>query len=292
VRDAGDVLKIDRAELAAFLRIRRERLQPEDLGLPANSRRRTAGLRREEVAMLAGMSVDYYTRLEQARGPQPSAQLLGALSRALRLTKDEHDHLFHLSGLMPEDEQRSATQHVRPGVLHLLDKLDDTPALVVSDRGDVLAWNAMHAALMGDPGRFPPEQRNIPWQHFCNPESAAYFLPEDFARNGENTVADLRARLAAKPDDARLQALVAELRARSETFAELWERHDVARRRADHKTVLHPLVGRIELDCEVMLSPEHDQRLIIHSARVGTPAHQALQLLRVIGTQRMAEVDT
>src|SRR4051812_32266822 len=158
--------------------------------------------------MLAGMSVDYYIRLEQARGPQPSAQLLGALSRALRLTKDEHDHLFHLSGLMPEDDRRSPTEHVRPAVLHLLDKLDDTPALVVSDRADILAWNAMHAALMGDPGRLPPDQRNIAWQHFCNPESAAYFLPEDFRRAGENTVADLRARLAARPDDARLRALV------------------------------------------------------------------------------------
>lgn len=282
------MLKIDRAELAAFLRTRRERLRPEDFGLPANSRRRTAGLRREEVAMLAGMSVDYYVRLEQARGPQPSAQLLGALSRALRLTKDEHDHLFHLSGLMPEDDRRAPTEHVRPAVLHLLSKLDDTPALVVSDRADVLAWNAMHAALMGDPGRLPPEQRNIAWQHFCNPESAAYFLPEDFQRNGENTVADLRARLAARPDDARLRALVAELRDRSAVFAELWERHDVQRRRADHKTVLHPVVGRITLDCEVMLSPEHDQRLIIHSAPAGTPAHQALALLRVLGTERMA----
>ena len=285
------MLKIDRAELSAFLRTRRERLRPEDIGLPANTRRRTSGLRREEVAMLAGMSVDYYTRLEQARGPQPSAQLLSALSRALRLTKDEHDHLFHLSGLMPEDENRLPTEHVRPGVLHLLDKLDDTPAMVVGDRGDILAWNAMHAALMGDPGRIPVEERNIPWQHFCNPDSAAYFLPEDFVRNGENTVADLRARLAAHPDDTRLRALVEELRVRSSRFADLWERHDVKRRRADHKTVLHPLVGRIDLDCEVMFSPEHDQRLIIHSARAGTPAQQALQLLRVIGTQRMAESD-
>lgn len=282
------MLKIDRGELAAFLRTRRERLRPEDLGLPASSRRRTAGLRREEVAMLAGMSVDYYIRLEQARSPQPSAQLLGALSRALRLTKDEHDHLFHLAGLMPEDDRRQPTEHVRPGVLHLLDKLDDTPALVVGDRGDILAWNAMHAALMGDPGRLPPEQRNIAWQHFCNPDTAAYFLPEDFERNGENTVADLRARLAAHPDDTRLRALVQELRGRSQVFAGLWERHDVKRRRSDHKTVLHPVVGRITLDCEVMLSPEHDQRLIIHSAPAGTPAHQALALLRVLGTERMA----
>ncbi|MBS2538584.1 helix-turn-helix domain-containing protein [Catenulispora sp. NF23] len=292
MRDAGGVLKIDRAELSAFLRIRRERLRPEDLGLPANGRRRTAGLRREEVAMLAGMSVDYYTRLEQARGPQPSAQVLGALSRALRLTRDEHDHLFHLSGVMPEDERRAPTEHVRPGVLHLLDKLDDTPALVVSDRGDMLAWNAMQVALMGDPGRFPAEQRNIAWQHFCNPEAAERFLPEDLIRNGENTVADLRARLAAHPDDAGLRTLVEELRVRSQRFADLWERHDVRRRRMDHKTVLHPVVGRIDLDCEVMFSPEHDQRLIIHSARAGTPAAQALQLLRVIGTQSMAEANT
>lgn len=285
------MLKIDRAELASFLRIRRERLSPQDIGLPANSRRRTAGLRREEVAMLAGMSVDYYTRLEQARGPQPSAQVLGSLSRALRLTRDEHDHLFHLSGLMPENERHVPTEHVRPGVLHLLDKLDDTPALLVSDRGDVLAWNAMHAALMGDPGRFPLEHRNIAWQHFCNPEAAERFLPEDFVRSSENIVADFRARLAARPDDNLLRALVEQLRERSQRFAELWERHDVKRRLFDYKTVLHPVVGRIELDCEVMFTPEHDQRLIIHTARAGTPAQQALQLLRVIGTQNMAETD-
>ena len=286
------MLKIDRPELAAFLRIRREQLRPEDLGLPSNSRRRTAGLRREEVAMLAGMSVDYYVRLEQARGPQPSAQLLGALSRALRLTRDEHDHLFHLSGVLPEHDHLVRTDHVRPGVLHLLDKLDDTPAMVCSDRGDMLAWNAMHVALMGDFSRFPVERRNIAWQHFCNPEAAERFLPEDFVRNGENVVADLRASLAARPDDARLRALVEELRARSQRFADLWARHDVKRRLSDRKTVLHPVVGRIDLDCEVLFSPEHDQRLIIHSARPGTPAAQALQLLRVIGTQSMAEVDS
>ena len=282
------MLKIDRDELAAFLRTRREKLRPEDIGLPANSRRRTAGLRREEVAMLAGMSVDYYTRLEQARGPQPSAQLLTALSRALRLSRDENDHLFHLAGLMPETEH-SPTEHVRPAVLHLLAKLDDTPAMVVNDRGDFLAWNAMLAALLGDPGRLPVEQRNVAWQHFCNPEAAKHFVPEDFVRNGENTVADLRAKLAARPDDKSLRALVEELRTRSPRFAELWERHDVQKRRSDRKTILHPVVGRLDLDCEVMLSPEHDQRLIIHSAQVGTSTHEALALLRVVGTQKMSE---
>jgi transcriptional regulator with XRE-family HTH domain len=278
--------------LGEFLRARRELTRRGDFGLPEPGRSRTPGLRREEVAMLAGMSVDYYIRLEQARGPQPSAQLLGALSRALRLTRDEHDHLFYLAGVLPEQDHLVATDHVRPGVLHLLDKLDDTPAMVCSDRGDILAWNAMQAALMGDPGRHPVERRNIAWQHFCNPESAARFVPEDFVRNGENVVADLRACLAARPDDARLRGLVEELRARSQRFADLWERHDVKRRRSDRKTVLHPVVGRIDLDCEVMLSPEHDQRLVIHSARPGTPAAQALQLLRVIGTQSMAEADS
>jgi transcriptional regulator with XRE-family HTH domain len=280
------VLRIDRGELADFLRSRRERLRPEDIGLPGGSRRRTAGLRREEVAMLAGMSVDYYSRLEQARGPQPSAQLLSALSRALRLTRDEHDHLFHLAGLLP-DEDAQATDHVRPAVLHLLAKLDDTPAFVANDRSDMLAWNAMHAAVMGDPALLPPGERNLLWQHFLNPRAGERFLPADFERTSHVAVADLRVRLGRRPDDKKMQALVATLLARSPRFAELWENHDVKMRRSDRKTVLHPLVGRLDLDCEIMLSPEHDQRLVIHSAPAGTPTHQALALLRVIGVQEM-----
>jgi transcriptional regulator with XRE-family HTH domain len=281
------VLKIDRGELAGFLRSRRERLHPEDIGLPDSGRRRTSGLRREEVAMLAGMSVDYYTRLEQSRGPQPSAQILTALSRALRLSRDEHDHLFHLSGLTPSADH-APTEHVRPAVLHLLAKLDDTPAFVGNDRCDLLAWNPMHAALLGDPARLPPERRNIAWQHFCAPESRKYFLADDFDRGSHALVADLRATLAKRPDDVRTRALTEELRTRSPRFAELWERHDVRVRRADKKTILHPVVGRLDLDCEVMLSPAHDQRLVIHSAPAGSASHQALALLRVIGGQRMS----
>ena len=236
--------------------------------------------------MLAGMSVDYYTRLEQARGPQPSAQLLGALSRALRLSRDEHDHLFHLSGLVPDAESQN-TEHVRPAVLHLLAKLDDTPAFVANDRWDLLAWNPMHAALMGDPSLLPAEERNLAWQHFLNPRARERFLPEDFERSSQNSVADLRSRLARRPDDKKLRALTELLRARSPRFAELWENHDVKLRRSDHKVILHPVVGRLDLDCEAMLSPEQDQRLVIHSAPVGTPTHQALALLRVIGVQEM-----
>lgn len=142
-------LGLDRAGLADFLRRRRARLAPSDVGLSAGTRRRTPGLRREEVAQLAGMSADYYTRLEQSRGPRPSRQILGALARALRLSDDERDHLFHLGG---EEPPRGAhgSGHVRPGLLLVLDRLDDTPAQVVGDLGDVLAQNVMAAALVGD----------------------------------------------------------------------------------------------------------------------------------------------
>jgi transcriptional regulator with XRE-family HTH domain len=280
------MLKIDRGELAGFLRSRRERLRPEDIGLPGSSRRRTSGLRREEVAMLAGMSVDYYSRLEQARGPQPSAQVLTALSRALRLNRDEHDHLFHLSGLTPEPEHVPSS-HVRPAVVHLLAKLDDTPAFVGNDRCDILAWNAMHAALLGDPGRLAPDERNVAWQHFCVPGSRDRFLPEEFENSSRAIVADLRATLARRPDDPRTRELTDRLRAGSPVFAELWGAHDVRIRRRDKKTILHPVVGRLDLDCEVLLSPDHDQRLVIHSAPAGSPSHAALALLRVVGAQEM-----
>jgi transcriptional regulator with XRE-family HTH domain len=275
---------MDRHELATYLRRCRERLRPADVGLPAGVRRRTPGLRREEVAQLAGMSVDYYTRLEQGRGPHPSRQVLGSLARALRLDEDQRDHLFHLVG-EPSPTPESSTEHVRPAVLHMLDRLDDTPASVGNDRHDVLAWNAMAAAVFGDLSVLPPHQRNISWLHFSDPARRALHPPEELARISLSHVADLRASLARRPDDERLAGLIRELRATSAEFRELWERHDVRVRRSDRKVILHPVVGRLDLDCEVLLMPEHDQRLVVHTARPGTPTHERLQLLRVVGLQ-------
>ena len=275
---------MDRTELADFLRRCRTRLAPADVGLSEGARRRTPGLRREEVAQLAGMSVDYYTRLEQARGPHPSRQMLTALGRALRLTADERDHLFHLAGEEPPREY-GGSGHVRPGLLLILDRLHDTPAQVISDIGDVLAQNTMSAALSGDVFARPPQLRNVIRRMFTDPGALALFPEEDHETLARSHVANLRAVLAARPDDPRAAALVAELQAASPLFRRLWEEHVVAVRRSDTKRFRHPVVGELELNCEVLLSAGHDQQLIVYTARPGSESYQRLQLLRVVGMQ-------
>jgi transcriptional regulator with XRE-family HTH domain len=278
---------VNRAELADFLRRGRARLDPSDVGLTAGARRRTPGLRREEVAALAGMSVDYYARLEQSRGPRPSRQMLTALARALRLTDDERDHLFHLGGEEPP-RRETASGHVRPGLLLILDRLHDTPAQLVTDCGEVLAQNTMAKALVGDVMSRPPRDRNLARLFFLDPTARALFPDEDRAAHARGHVASLRAVAAARPDDPEPAALVAELRASSEEFASLWDEHQVSQRDRATKRFLHPLVGLLELDCEVMLSHQHHQLLIVHTARPGTETYERLQLLRVVGLQDMS----
>ena len=278
---------MDRTEFADFLRRGRARLDPSDVGLTAGPRRRTPGLRREEVAQLVGMSVDYYTRLEQSRGPHPSRQMLTALARGLRLTDDERDHLFHLAGEEPP-RRESPSSHVRPGLLLVLDRLHDTPAMVVTDCGELLAQNAMSRALSGDAFARPPRDRNMLRRFFLDRDGPALFPPEDRPDHARAHVANLRAVAAARPNDPEPAALVAELRSSSEEFAALWDEHEVAVRRFTTKRFLHPLVGLLELDCEVLLSHEHHHQLVVHTARPGTESYERLQLLRVLGLQDMA----
>ncbi|ANS65149.1 helix-turn-helix domain-containing protein [Streptomyces lincolnensis] len=277
---------MNRAELADFLRRGRARLAPSDVGLTPGSRRRTPGLRREEVAQLAGMSVDYYTRMEQSRGPRPSRQMLTALSRALRLSDVEQDHLFHLAGEEPP-RRETASSHVRPGLLLILDRLHDTPAQVVNDCGEVLAQNTMAKALVGDVMSRPRRERNFTRRFFLDPTARTLFPQEDHAGHARTHVATLRAVAAARPDDPEPAALVAELLASSEEFARLWDEHEVSQRNRATKRFIHPLVGLLELDCEVMISHSHHHLLVVHSARPGTEAYERLQLLRVVGLQDM-----
>ncbi|WP_251093313.1 helix-turn-helix transcriptional regulator [Streptomyces sp. Caat 7-52] len=277
---------MNRAELADFLRRGRARLEPSDVGLAPGVRRRTPGLRREEVATLAGMSVDYYTRLEQSRGPRPSRQMLTALARALRLTEDERDHLFHLVGEEPP-RRDAPSAHVRPGLLLVLDRLYDSPAQVVTDYGTVLAQNALAKALVGDALARPPRERNLTRRFFLDPSARALFPPEDLPAHARDHVATLRAVAAARPDDPEPAALVAELRSSSEEFARLWDAHEVSLRRQTRKRFVHPVVGLLELDCEVLLSHANHHHLILHTARPGTESHDRLQLLRVVGLQDM-----
>jgi len=280
---------MDRTLLADFLTRRRQGLSPEALGLQPRSRSRTPGLRREDVAQLAGISVDYYTRLEQTRASRPSEQVLGSLARALRLTEDERDHLFRLAGQQPPP-RFSPSEHVRPGLLLILDRLYDTPAQVLTDYGQVLACNAIAETLFGSAAQ-SGRQGNHMWRFFTDPRSRARILPEHQPRIAESHVAHLRAVQTKRPDDPRVADLVHGLLTESAEFAELWRRHDVAVRRADRKTVVHPVVGPIEFDCENLLSDTGDQRLILYTTRPGTESHERLALLRVVGRESFEPAD-
>jgi transcriptional regulator with XRE-family HTH domain len=277
---------MDRAELAEFLRRRRGRVQPADAGLEAGGRRRVPGLRRQEVAQLAGMSVDYYVRLEQGRGPRPSRQMLAAISRALRLSDDERAYLYHLAGEVPGPPP-GPPRDVRPGVLHLLDRLDDTPAMVCDASYDVLSWNPMAAALLGDFSALPPGERNLIWRFFTDSRSRRRHDAGAVAAFARESVADLRAAAARYPGDARVRRLVERLRAASDEFAGLWAEQDVAVRRSARKRVRHPAVGWLDLDCESLHDPDRDQWIVLYTAAPGTPSHDALRLLKVLGTQAL-----
>ncbi|MBH0780988.1 helix-turn-helix transcriptional regulator [Nocardia bovistercoris] len=280
---------MDRTELADFLRRRRDQLSPAEVGLPPGVRRRTPGLRRDEVAQLAGISTDYYTRLEQSRGPRPSTQVLTSLARALRFDNDERDHLYHLCG-HPAPGRAVGDKHVGPGLLHMLAKLDDTPATVVTDLGEVLVQNRMHALLVGDHGERRGLDRFYAWRWFTDPPTRAMFPREDWARLGRNHVADLRATAARRAADTDVVEFIAALRAASTEFDRLWHEHQVAVRLSDTKRILHPSVGLVDTVCETLLTPNAAQRLLVYLPRPGTDAAEKLDLLRVIGTQSLAPV--
>jgi transcriptional regulator with XRE-family HTH domain len=272
-------MEMDRPELADFLRRRRERLRPDEVGLPAGPRRRTPGLRREEVSQLAGMSADYYMRLEQARSPQPSTQILASLARALRLTEDERDHLYLLAGHRPP-AGRTAGDRVRPALLYLLDELRGTPAHITNDLGDLLAHNVMAEALLGCVCSVDHEDRNFVWRWFTDPTIRRIYSPDERRQHSRAYVADLRAAITRRGGDAASSRLVAGLQAASPEFAELWELHEVAVRLNSRIRVDHPTVGPLDLECETLLSPAEDQKLVIFTPGPGTPALDRLGLLR------------
>lgn len=278
---------MDRVQLADFLRRRRERLSPSEVGLPAGSRRRTPGLRREEVAQLAGMSTDYLARIEQSRGPQPSTQVLAALARALRLTDDERDHLHHLAGRTPPAGHRSRT-HVSPGLLHVLDHLTDSAALVMSDLGETLTQNRLAIALSGDDSQHTGLDRYLTWRWFTDPSMRARVPEEDWDTHTRTHVADLRATAARRQGDPDVVELVDRLTEASDEFTARWAEHEVAVRRADHKRIIHPEVGLVDLQCEVLVGSGGDQLLVVLFPRPGTDAREKLDLLRVIGVQDLS----
>jgi transcriptional regulator with XRE-family HTH domain len=279
---------VDRAGLADFLRRRRERIRPAAVGLAPGPRRRTPGLRREEVAQLTGMSVDYYVRLEQARSTQPSPQMLRALARTLRLSDDERDHLFVLAG-HDAPPRHGAGGHVRPGVLHVLDRLVDSAAFVVSDTEVVLAQNRMAVLLLGDGMAHRGLAASGVWRWFTDPSTRARFPAADHAQHGRVRVAELRRTWARRRTDADVAALVDGLLARSAEFRAFWAEHDVAARHPDRKRILHPVVGPVDVHCEVLLQPAGDQSLVLLTAEPGSEDQHKLDLLGVVGTVDSAD---
>ncbi|XVV16220.1 helix-turn-helix transcriptional regulator [Actinoplanes sp. CA-131856] len=272
---------MDKQELGAFLRTRRERLRPDDVGLPSGPRRRTPGLRREEVAVLAHISTEYYVRLEQGRAPRPSAEVLAGIAAALRLTSAESDHLHVLAGTAPARTGRHPRE-VRPSILALLERLPQTAAFVTSATFEVLAWNDLAAALMEDFGALDPAGRNLARKAFLSTERTLYGV-SDGAEFRHHVVMELRATLARYPSDPDVTGLVQELRDGSPDFARLWERHDVQAAQVITKTFHHPVVGPITVDCDSMTLTDRDQHLVLYSAPQGSPDAEALALLSVLG---------
>jgi transcriptional regulator with XRE-family HTH domain len=278
---------VDENELSGCLRSWRDRLRPTDVGLPAGGVRRAAGLRREEVAQLAGLSVDYLARLEQGRATHPSPSVLAPLARALRLTDDERAHLFRVAGHAEPDDGRMRG-HVTPGVQRVLDRLGDVPVIVVDAGWEIVAANPLASALLGDDSGATPRERNVVWRHFTDAPSRVVRTAEETARFESEIVADLHDALGRHPGDEPLRTLIADLRRASARFAERWEQRPVARHRAARKTVLHPEVGQITLDCDVLTVGGSDLRLIVYTAPPGSPDAQALALLGAVGLQSFA----
>ena len=273
---SGDDAHLDR--LGEFLRARRGELTPRAAGLPETGTvRRVPGLRREEVARLAAISVDYYTRLEQGR-LQASASVLAALAHALRLDDDQRSYLYELAGKTSARPRRRPVQRVRPETQRLLDQLTESPAIVLGRHLDILAWNPMASALYTDFARIPEDRRNYVWLVFADPAVRNRFA--DWEQTARTGVAFLRMEAARYPDDPRLTALIGELSVQDPDFRRWWAAHHVASTSYGTKRFRHPVVGELTLDADAWVCPEdQDQRLMTLTAAPGSPSHQALRIL-------------
>ncbi|MDY7088806.1 MAG: helix-turn-helix transcriptional regulator [Actinomycetota bacterium] len=275
---------IDRTGLAEFLRRRRQALQPEDVGLPRGPRRRTDGLRREEAAALCHMSADYYSRLERERGPHPSEQMITSIAQGLHLSLDERDHLFRLAGRQPPP--RGATSdYISPGLLRVLDRLDDTPAEIVTELGETLRQNALGVALTGDLMSYTGPARSIGYRWFTDPAARDRYAPECHEFLSRLFASGAREAATMRGPSSRAAKLAEMLLERSEEFRVLWDRHEVGLRPDDGKTFVHPELGRMELHCQTLIDPGQSHYLHVYTASPGTHAYEKLQRLAELSMQ-------
>ncbi len=279
------------AELSEFLRTRRARLTPAEVGLPRyGHRRRVPGLRREELAQLAGVSVAYYTRLEQGNGRNVSAEVLDAISAALQLSETEHAHLIHLAKPTRTKRRTVAPQRVRAGLLELLSAMDGVPAYIWGRRTNVLAWNRTASALFGDWAARAPEDRNWARITFLEPVSQELFL--DWDAKAADVVGQLRLDAGLHPNDPQLSALVGELSVRSEEFRELWASHNVKRKSHGSMRLMNPLAGELTVRYETFALPgDQELSLSTYHAEPCSPSEETLRLLASWGADAVVARD-
>jgi len=268
----------------------RDRVAPETAGVSAGGRRRAAGLRREELAALAGISVDYLTRLEQGRATSPSTQVVESLSRALRLSDAEREHLFRLAGQTPPGPD-VVSSRIAPSVQRLLDRLAHTPVAVHDATWNLIVANAPYDALMGDTSTWHGIERNSVWRHVIGPGTRAVHTAQEQADLDAGLVADLRITTTRYPADRRLRDLVHELSAQSPRFVELWESAEILphQDQSRHKIIEHPAVGRITLDCDTLLVVGDDLRITVYTAEPGSADAERLALAIILGTQALVD---
>lgn len=276
----------DPVALGQALRHWRDRTSPQERGLALGGVRRAPGLRREELAALAGLSVDYVVRLERGRATSPSAQVLASLARALRLSETERDHLYLLADQAPPTTGQ-VSEHVPPSVQRLLDQLGNSPLSVHDAAWNLISWNPLWAALLGDPSPWRGKERNIAWRHFTHLPTRVTHTTEQQTRFETAVVSDLRSSAARYPKDPHLTALITSLRGACTRFEELWDSHAVGFHTTDSKTIHHPDLGPVTVDCDTLTVPGNDLRIVICSAPPGTGTGEQFALLGALGTQAL-----
>jgi len=273
-------------ELAVILRAWRDRLAPEAAGMPRGTGRRAPGLRREELAALAGVSVDYLVRLEQGRSTSPSPQVLASIARALRLTNEERDHLYRVAGAAVPTSA-DVPRHLTPSIQRIVDRLGDTPAAVFSATWDLISWNPLWAALQGDPSLYSGRFANLAWRVFLGGDNPVIRTEQESDDFEHDLAADLRSASGRYPEDAALASLIETLLAQSPRFVDLWSCARVATHLSSRKIIRVASIGPIALDCDVLMAPGSDLRVVVYTAEPGTTDAARLDLLRVAGLQSL-----